>query len=136
MSARAGTPSGARAGAPADTPSGARAGEGTAALLGPYEALHEHAELELELAGRGEVRRLLELGQRWEHLTRALPARPPAAAAPLLRRARLVHERTRVELIRMRESLLAEIGTNARARRAVDGYASQLARRPRLDRSA
>jgi hypothetical protein len=107
-----------------------------ATALHPYEAIHEHAELELELAGRGDIRRLAELGERWERLTRELPAHPPAAAAPLLRRARLVHERTRVELIRLRESLLAEIGTSARARRAADGYASQLARRPRLDRSA
>ncbi len=107
-----------------------------AVALHPYEAIHEHAELELELAGRGDIQRLVALSERWEELTRELPAHPPAAAGPLLRRARLVHERTRVELIRLRESLLAEIGTNARARRAADGYGSQLARRPRLDRSA
>jgi hypothetical protein len=106
-----------------------------ATALHPYEAIHEHAELELELAGRGDIQRLLALGKRWEELTRELPARPPVAAAPLLQRARLVHERTRVELFRLRESLLAEIGTNARARRTADGYGSQLARRPRLDRS-
>ncbi|HEV7939099.1 MAG TPA: hypothetical protein VGP18_13895 [Solirubrobacteraceae bacterium] len=104
--------------------------------LRPYEAIHEHAELELELVGRGEIESLGELGERWEQLTRDLPARPPAAAAALLRQARLIHERTRIELIRLRESLLAEIGTSARARRAADGYGGQLARRPRLDRSA
>jgi hypothetical protein len=104
--------------------------------LRPYEAIHQHAELELELVGRGEVERLGALGERWEQLTRDLPASPPAAAGSLLRQARLIHERTRIELIRLRESLLAEIGTNARARRAADGYAGQLTRRPRLDRSA
>jgi hypothetical protein len=104
--------------------------------LRPFEAIHEHAELELELVGRGEIARLGALGERWEQLTRDLPARPPVAAAPLLRQARLIHERTRIELIRLRESLLAEIGTSARARRAANGYAGQLARRPRLDRSA
>ena len=107
-----------------------------AVALRPYEALHEHAELELELVGRGETERLAELAERWEQLTRDLPDRPPVDAAPLLRRTRLVNERARVELIRLRESLLAEIGTSARARRAADGYAGQIARRPRLDRSA
>jgi hypothetical protein len=104
--------------------------------LQPYEAIHEHAELELELAGRGEVERLGPLGERWEQLTRDLPDRPPAEAGSLLRQARLIHERTRIELIRLRESLLAEIGTSARARRAAQGYAGQLPRRSRLDRSA
>ncbi len=106
------------------------------AVLRPYEALHEHAELELELVGRGEIERLGALGERWEQLTRDLPVRPPVAAAPLLRAARLIHERTRIELIRLRESLLAEIGASARARRTADGYAGQLERRSRLDRSA
>jgi len=110
-------------------------GDDRASLL-PYETLHEHAELELELVGRGEIERLGALGERWEQLTRDLPARPPAAAASLLRQARLIHERTRIELIRLRESLLAEIGASARARRAADGYAGQLPRRSRLDRSA
>ncbi len=104
--------------------------------LRPYEAIHEHAELELELVGRGEIERLGALGEHWEQLTRDLPARPPVAAASLLHQARLIHERTSIELIRLRESLLAEIGASARARRAADGYAGQLARRPQLDRSA
>ncbi len=109
--------------------------EHTAALR-PYEAIHEHAELELELVGRGEVEGLLALGQRWEELTSDLPASPPADAVPLLRRARLINERARIELVRLRESLLAEIGTSARARRAADGYAGQLPRRSRLDHRA
>lgn len=104
--------------------------------LAPYEAIHEHAELELELAGRGEVERLVALGGRWDELTRDLPPSPPVAAVPLLRQARLIHERTRIELIRLRESLLAEIGTSVRARRTAKGYSDQLSRRPRLDRSA
>jgi hypothetical protein len=112
------------------------AGTSEQAKLLPYEAVHEHAELELELVGRGEIERLGALGERWQQLTRDLPARPPSEAAPLLRQAKLIHERTRIELIRLRESLLAEIGASARARRAADGYAGQLARRPRLDRSA
>jgi hypothetical protein len=104
--------------------------------LRPYEALCEHAELELELAGRGELDGLIALGARWAELTHDLPGPPPAAAAPLLERARLMHERTRVELIRMRDGLLSDLATTTRARRAAGGYAGRLQRRPRLDRRA
>jgi len=104
--------------------------------LGRYQAIYEHAELELELAGRGEIERLAALGARWDELIAGLPARPPAAAGALLERARLMHERTRIELIRLRETLLSDLSTATRAKRAADGYAGQLRRRPRLDRSA
>jgi hypothetical protein len=104
--------------------------------LAPYEALLEHAELELELAGNGDVAGLTALGARWQELERALPSRAPAAAGPLLAQAGLVHERTRVELLRLREVLLSELDTTTRARRTSDGYAGQLRHRPRLDASA
>jgi hypothetical protein len=104
--------------------------------LAAYEAIHAHAELELELAGRGEMESLVALGARWEQLVADLPARPPAAAAPLLERAQLLHERTRIELLRLRDALLADLHTAARARRTADGYAGQLHARPRVDRSA
>lgn len=116
-----------------------RGDEGTderAVPLRRYEAIHEHAELELELVGRGDLERLLALGERWEELTGDLPPRPPAGAAQLLRAARMIHERTRVELIRLREALLADVSTSTRARRTAEGYAGQVAHRPRLDRSA
>ncbi len=45
--------------------------------LGPYEAIHEHAELELELVGRGETERLAALGERWDAAD-PRPAGPPA----------------------------------------------------------
>lgn len=108
----------------------------TERLLRPYEAIHEHAELELELAGRGDIERLVGMGARWEELIAGLPAQPPRAAAPLLERARLIHERTRIELLRMRDALLADLDTQTRARRTADGYAGQLRRGPRLDCSA
>jgi hypothetical protein len=104
--------------------------------LARYEALYEHAECELDLAGRGELAGLTALGARWDELIAGLPALPPPAAAELLERARLIHERTRIELVRLREVLLSELSTTTRARRASDGYAGQLQRRPRLDRSA
>lgn len=107
-----------------------------AASLRPYEEIHAHAELELELAGSGELDRLTVLGARWEELTAGLPAQPPPAAAKLLHQARLIHERTRIELSRLRDVLLSEMATTKQARRTADGYAGQLPRRPRLDRSA
>lgn len=104
--------------------------------LAPYEAIVEHAELELELAGRGDVAGLSPLGERWRELERALPEHAPAGAAELLARAALMHERSRIELLRLREAVLSELQTTVRARRAAGGYAGQLRRRPRVDRSA
>ncbi len=109
---------------------------GAQTLLDRYEAIHAHAELELELAGAGEIDRLVALDGRWEELIDGLPTQPPLAAAELLHRARLIHERTRIELERLRETLLADFATTTRSKRAADGYAGHLRRRPRLDRSA
>lgn len=104
--------------------------------LAPYQALCEHAELELELAGRGELDALSALAERWRELAASVPERPPVAAAGLLERAQLIHERTHIELLRLRDRLLADFSTSARARRTADGYAGQLRGRPRVDRSA
>lgn len=108
----------------------------TEATLEPYEAIMAHAELELELAGRGELEQLNELGERWEQLVAGLPDRPPAEAATLLMRAKLIHERTHIELIRLRERLLSDLAVASKAQRAADGYAPKLGARPRLNRSA
>ena len=110
--------------------------EAARAAIEPYRAVLAHAELELELAGRGELDALSALASRWEELTSTLPERPPAAAASLLQRATLIHERTRIELLRLREDVLRDLATTSRARRTAGGYAGQLARRPRLDRTA
>lgn len=107
-----------------------------ASPLHRYELLHEHAERELQLAGSGDVAGLVALGARWDELTALLPEQPPPGAAQLLERARLIHERTSVELARLREALLADLAGTGRARRAATGYAGQLRRRPRVDRSA
>jgi len=116
--------------------SGSTLDGGLEASLRPYQAIYEHAQLELELAGSGDIERLEEIGARWEELIAELPARPPAHAAELLQRAQLIHARTRIELARLRETLLSELAGSKRARRTADGYAGQLRRRPRLDRRA
>ena len=103
--------------------------------LRAYERLHAHAERELELAGGGDIESLLALGAHWDALIADLPEQPPRAAAQLLERARLIHERTRVELLRLRDALLTDLAHAGRARRTADGYAGQLRRRRRLDRS-
>jgi hypothetical protein len=107
-----------------------------AAPLRPYEQLCELAERELELAGRGDLEGLAALGARAEQLQAQLPAMPPPAAAALLQRTQLIQARTRIELQRIRELVLAELAVTRRARRTADGYAGSLRRGPRLDRSA
>ncbi len=109
---------------------------GAHVALERYEAIHAHAELELELAGRGDVDGLLALGESWDGLVAELPTPPPAGAASLLERAHLIHERTRIELLRLRDALVGELTTATRARRTAHGYGEQPARLPRLDRSA
>jgi hypothetical protein len=104
--------------------------------LAPYEAIMAHAELELELAGRGDVEGLAALGSRWEELTADLPGTPPVSAGTLLERARMIHERTRVDLARIRDGLLVQCATASRAKRAATGYGRELRRLPQLDRNA
>jgi hypothetical protein len=94
-------------------------------LLDPYRALVAHAELEHELACRGDLPSLNALGGRWEALLEGLPAAPPAEAAQLLHRARLIHERTREELIGMREALVGDAAVASRAQRAATGYGGE-----------
>ena len=112
------------------------AGTGEQATLRPYEAIHEHAELELELVGRGEIERLVALGERWEQLTRDLPVSPPTEAAPLLQPS---PADPRAHPYRADSPARVAVGRDRRQRaceargRRLRGAAS---RRPRLDRSA
>jgi hypothetical protein len=114
----------------------AESATGTEELLERYRAIHAHAESELEFAGRADLDALIELNARWDELIAGLPARPPAAAAALIERAQLMHERTRIELIRLREAMHVEIATTGRTRRAADGYGGQVRRSPLTDISA
>jgi hypothetical protein len=109
----------------------------TAALdLDRYLALQQLAELQLELAGRGDIDGLESLGAEWETLTAGLPDQPPPSARPLLERAMLMHERTRVELLRIRDALVSDLSSTGHLARAAHGYSPALDRRPRLDRNA
>jgi hypothetical protein len=104
--------------------------------LARYEAIVAHSELELELAGRGALAELDGLQGRWQELVAELPEHPPADAAPVLARARLIHERTCIELVRVREALLADLAVASRAKRTAAGYAGPDGHAPALDRSA
>ncbi len=109
-----------------------------AGAVAPYEALLAHAELELQLAAGGRVDELGGLASRWDELVAELPPHPPASAAPVLARARLVHERTRIELLRLRDGLLDDLTAAAQAKRTAEGYAVAAARpvASALDRTA
>jgi len=112
------------------------AGRAARRLRERYEALVAHAEQELELAGAGDLAGLAALSEEWPELIEGLPARPAREHAPLLQRARLLHERTRVELLRLREGVLAGATTASRARRTAAGYGGQGGAARTLDRSA
>jgi hypothetical protein len=88
-----------------------------------YAALLEVAEEGLDLTVRGEIDALGAVQQRFEELAAALPARPPSAALPLLRRAALLHEAARAQLTRVRESLVSDASLTANAGRVARGYA-------------
>jgi hypothetical protein len=103
----------------------------------PYTAILEFAERELELARDGRIEDLRSLAPEWDALTASLPAHPPASARTPLERAAALHERTSATLLCLREALMCDLRTTARASRAAHGYATQAPRRVhRLDHSA
>jgi hypothetical protein len=105
--------------------------------LDPYAAILELAERELQLARDGRIEDLRSLAPQWDALTAGLPERPPASARTPLERAAALHERTSATLQCMREALLCDLRTTARASRTAHGYANQAPRRVhRVDHSA
>ncbi|HEV3321997.1 MAG TPA: hypothetical protein VG147_07385 [Solirubrobacteraceae bacterium] len=105
--------------------------------LDPYQAILELAERELQLARDGRIEDLRSLAPQWDALTADLPAQPPVSARGPLERAAALHERTSATLQCLREGLLCDLRTTARASRAAHGYAGQAPRRVhRMDRSA
>ncbi|MGA2164004.1 MAG: hypothetical protein ABSH36_05995 [Solirubrobacteraceae bacterium] len=105
--------------------------------MDPYTAILELAEHELQLARDGRIEDLRSLAPQWDALTAGLPAQPPISARGPLERAAALHERTSATLQCLREGLLCDLRTTARASRAAHGYAAQGPRRVhRMDRSA
>ncbi len=103
----------------------------------PYTAILELAEHELQLARDGLIEDLRSLAPRWDALTADLPEQPPISARGPLERAAALHERTSATLQCLREGLLCDLRTTARASRAAHGYAARDGRRVhRMDRSA
>ena len=56
-------------------------------------------------------------------LQRSLPDTPPEAARATLERCRQLQKRVEIELLRVREVLLLELGRVRQAQRTADGYA-------------
>jgi hypothetical protein len=105
--------------------------------LDPYAAILELAEHELQLARDGRIEDLRSLAPQWDALTADLPEQPPSSARGPLERAAALHERTSATLRCLREGLLCDLRTTARASRAAHGYAGQAPRRVhRMDHSA
>ena len=59
-----------------------------------------------------------------------LPATPPEAARATLERCRQLQKRVEIELLRVREALLLELGRVRQAQRTADGYAPARRRVP------
>jgi hypothetical protein len=103
----------------------------------PYVAILELAERELELARAGRIEDLRSLAPQWDTLTAGLPSQPPPSARGPLARAAALHERTNAALQCLRDAMLCDLRTTARASRAAHGYARQGQRRVHhVDRSA
>ena len=103
----------------------------------PYIAILELAERELELARDGRIEDLRSLAPQWDALAAELPDQPPASARGPLERAVALHARTNATLSCLREAMLCDLSTTARASRAAHGYARQTHRRiRRVDQSA
>lgn len=118
-------------------PSSRSTTNGIESPLDPYAAIVAFAERELELARDGRIEDLRSLAPEWDSLTAGLPAQPPASARGALERATVLHERTSATLMSLREAMLCDLRTTARASRAAHGYAEQNRHRGRrIDHSA
>jgi hypothetical protein len=102
----------------------------------PYEALASLIERELELVAERDFEGLAELVQQRGVLERTLPAIPPASARDVLQRCYALQQRVRVELLRVREAILIELGQVRHGQRAAAGYAPARNRVLRIDASA
>jgi len=95
----------------------------SAESLEPYEALAALIERELQLVSERSFDELQTLKAVRAQLQSSLPATPPEAARATLERCRQLQKRVEIELLRVRELLLLELGRVRHAQRAADGYA-------------
>jgi Flagellar protein FliT len=94
-------------------------------LTEPYQRLLTLAKLEHELALQGDVEGLERLDSERRQIVAALPARPPAAAKPLLvEMASIQAETTRV-LMEAKRELAAEMGEVDRTSATAQSYGLQ-----------
>ncbi len=106
------------------------------AATDPYEALASLGERELALVAARDFDGLAALEAQRQALQRTLPAAPPAGARDALERCQALALRVRVELLRVREAILVEVGQVRHGQRAAAGYAPALNRVLRVDASA
>ena len=96
----------------------------------PYEALAALIERELQLVSERSFEELQALKDVREELQSSLPAVPPEAARSTLERCRQLQKRVEIELLRVRELLLLDLGRVRHAQRTADGYAPARRRVP------
>jgi hypothetical protein len=106
------------------------------AATDPYEALASLGERELALVAERDFEGLTDLEAHRNALERTLPATPPAAARDALERCQALQLRVKVELLRVREAILIELGQVRHGQRAAAGYAPARNRVLRIDASA
>jgi hypothetical protein len=100
------------------------------AELEPYEALAALIERELQLVSERSFDELRTLKAVRTELQESMPATPTEAARATLERCRQLQKRVEIELLRVREALLLELGRVRQAQRAADGYAPARRRVP------
>ena len=96
----------------------------------PYEALAALIERELQLVSERSFDELQVLKEVRAELQRSLPPTPPESARATLERCRQLTKRVEIELLRVREALLLELGRVRQAQRTADGYAPPRRRVP------
>lgn len=102
----------------------------------PYETLASILERELALVAARGFDELQELKTLRTQLMASLPDSPPAEAGASLERCRRLSKRVEIELLRVREAMLVELGRVRQAQRTADGYAPMRAHGARVAVSA
>ena len=105
--------------------------------LDPYTAILELAEYELQLARDGRIEDLRSLARSGTRSPRTCPSSRPSRHVVRWNARRLCMSVRAPHLQCLREGLLCDLRTTARASRAAHGYAGQAPRRVhRMDHSA